>query len=173
MGASDTLVRDGQVVDSSRRVPFATIDFLATGGDGYPFGADSFVVAPIAQHQFLRDYISSGLDSIVDSTRYPLAFSGRVHILPSTPVSATSRLARSARFLATNGRVVGSLVLAEAGEVRMDLLDIQGRTIATTGRRELAAGSHELSLAPSGRGLFLLRLEAPGLRQTRTVQILD
>lgn len=173
MGTSDTLVRDGQVVDSSRRVPFATIDFLATGGDGYPFGADSFVVAPIAQHQFLRDYISSGLDSIVDSTRYPIGFSGRVHILPSTPVSAASRLARSARFHAANGRLTGALVLAEAGSVRMDLLDIQGRTVATTGNREYAAGPHTLSLAPSGRGLFLLRLDAPGLRQTRTVQILD
>jgi len=55
----------------------------------------------------------------------------------------------------------------------MDLLDVQGRTVATTGSRELAAGSHTLSLAPSGRGLFLLRLDAPGLRQTRTIQILD
>lgn len=176
MGASDTLVRNGVVLDSARTVPFATIDFLARGGDGFPLASHRFVVANVPQHQFLRDYIAQGLGGTVDSTRYPLAFSGRLHIVaPVGPVGATAAPSRSFALRRTPGVLEGRLVLAEPGFVSMDLFDIQGRTLARVGGSVLPAGAHTLVIptGSNGRGVHILRLRAPGLDRVQTVHLGD
>lgn len=174
MGDCDTLVKDGAVVDSSRRIPFATIDFLARGGDGYPLAQDSFIVAPVPQHQFLRDYIALGLDSIVDSTRYPLAFSGRVHLLKGSGTVPVARsLQPSFALRRTGNALVGELVLARDGVASIELLDVNGRRVGFAGGTQLHAGANRISIPTTGigRGVRILRLRAPDLNQVRTVHV--
>lgn len=174
MGASDTLVKDGVVLDSSRKVPFATIDFLARGGDGYPLSKHAFVVAPVPQHQFLRDYIASGLDSTVDSIRYPLAFSGRVHILKGAgPVPVSTPPQPSFRLRRTGSALVGELTLVRDGVASIELLDVNGRSVGFAGGTVLTAGSNRITIPTTGigRGVRILRLRAPDLDQVRTIHV--
>jgi len=57
------LVRDGSIVNADRSFSFATIDFTANGGDGYPFAANrvAFENSPftITYQQALADFIST------------------------------------------------------------------------------------------------------------------
>lgn len=173
-GASDTLVKNGVVVDSSRRIAFATIDFLARGGDGYPLSNDSFLVAPVPQHQFLRDYIAQGLDSTIDSTRYPLAFSGRVHILKGTgPVSVPHAFRPSFALRRSGNALVGELVLAREGMASLELLDVGGRRVGFAGGSVLPAGANRIAIPTTGfgRGVLVMRLRAPDLDQVRTIHV--
>lgn len=176
MGAADTLVKNGIVLDSARTVPFATIDFLARGGDGFPLSSHRFVVSAVPQHQFLRDYIAQGLGGTVDSTRYPLAFSGRLHIVaPSGPVGAAASPTRSFALRRTPGSIEGRLLLTEPGFVSIELFDIQGRVTARVGGTVLPAGAHTLVIPTrsNGRGVHILRLRAPDLDRVQTVNLGD
>ncbi|OYW63768.1 MAG: alkaline phosphatase [Hydrogenophilales bacterium 12-64-13] len=57
------LVEDGNVVAGARSVSFATIDFLANGGDGYPFAENAIVFEnnpfSITYQQALADYLQT------------------------------------------------------------------------------------------------------------------
>lgn len=57
------LVEDGSVRTDARSVSFATIDFLARGGDGYPFAAQGVVFEnnpnSITYQQALADYLTT------------------------------------------------------------------------------------------------------------------
>lgn len=74
------LIEFGRVVNSTIRFSVGTIDFLANGGDGYPFAANGFSFENLAftrnyQEAFV-DYLSfataeGGLDGLVRSSQYP------------------------------------------------------------------------------------------------------
>jgi 5'-nucleotidase len=57
------LVKDGVVVNPTRTFAFATIDFTAAGGDGYPFAANGVVfenaVSTITYQEALANYIKA------------------------------------------------------------------------------------------------------------------
>ena len=64
-----------------------------------------------------------------------------------------------------NPRAVVPFEVPEAGHVRLTLVDIFGREVATLLNRQVAAGSHEAVL-DGGRlasGVYLVRLEAEGV----------
>lgn len=68
--------------------------------------------------------------------------------------------------------------IGAAGPARLELLDVQGRSVATLLRESVAAGQHRLSLErPSGSGAlpsgsYWLRLTASGAAQARRVVLL-
>ncbi len=70
--------QNGQVVQGAPAVTVATIDFLARGGDGYPFGGLPFTSLDVTYQQALRDYIADGLGGHVTATQYPEAGTGRI-----------------------------------------------------------------------------------------------
>ena len=76
------LIDNGEVVDSSTMVNFATIDFLAAGGDGYPFPTEGFTIVGVNYGQALRDYLveEDGLGGSVPEAQYPLGGVGRIEI---------------------------------------------------------------------------------------------
>jgi 5'-nucleotidase len=169
----DTLVKNGVVVDSTRKVPFVTIDFLARGGDGFPLAKDSFIVAPIPQHQVLRNYIQTGLAGTVDSVRYPQGFAGRVIIGTTGPVSVLKRHAVVPSVRLQGGMVVARMELSAAGAVDLELLDLSGRQVGRVSR-QLSAGVQSLSLGVSGhsRGIYLVRVRTSEFSKVLPVQIL-
>lgn len=77
----DTLLVDfGVVVNSAVRFSFATIDFTANGGDGYPFAANGVIFEnspfTITYQAALSEYISTataqgGLGGVIDSIARP------------------------------------------------------------------------------------------------------
>jgi 5'-nucleotidase len=72
------IVRDGRIAVNAPDVTFATIDFLANGGDGYPFVRGTAFVTPVLQSEALRRYLAEDLKGHVDAARYPEGGSGRV-----------------------------------------------------------------------------------------------
>lgn len=72
------LVRNGQVVPGAPAVTIATIDFVARGGDGYPFGDLPFTSLEVTYQQALRDYIADGLGGRVTAAQYPEGGTGRI-----------------------------------------------------------------------------------------------
>lgn len=80
--ADDQLILDyGRVIDSTIRFSMSTIDFLATGGDGYPFVANGFDFdnLPFSRNyqEALVDYVGlpavdGGLEGLVKNSQYPV-----------------------------------------------------------------------------------------------------
>lgn len=73
-----------------------------------------------------------------------------------------------------HGHAVLRFGLARAGQVTLTLHDSQGRLARTLARGEHAAGEHAVTLEAHGLspGVYLARLEAPGVRLTRRVVLL-
>jgi 2',3'-cyclic-nucleotide 2'-phosphodiesterase (5'-nucleotidase family) len=174
LGACDTIVKDGALVDSARRISVATLNFLALGGDAYPFASDSVVHSSVPQHMFLKNFVAQELGGTIDSSRYPLQ-AGRIHFVQGTTVGLATRRSPTLSLHRLPGRLAADLSLVEAGSASMELLDLRGRILSRAAEASLAAGPHRLVLrtASVADGLYILRIQAPGLRQTRSIQLLD
>jgi 2',3'-cyclic-nucleotide 2'-phosphodiesterase (5'-nucleotidase family) len=60
----------------------ATIDFLARGGDQYPYRGASFTTLGITYQQALENYIETTLGGLITEAQYPLGGEGRITRLP-------------------------------------------------------------------------------------------
>jgi 5'-nucleotidase len=56
----------------------ATIDFLARGGDQYPFRGVPFTTLGVTYQQALSDYIVEALDGLITAAQYPFGGEGRI-----------------------------------------------------------------------------------------------
>lgn len=67
----------GGVVQAGAPLTVATIDFLARGGDQYPFGGAAFTTVGVTYQQALRNYIQSVLLGTITVGQYPVGGTGR------------------------------------------------------------------------------------------------
>lgn len=72
------LVTGGAVVSGAPAVDVATIDFLARGGDQYPFRGADFTTVGITYQQALKSYIESTLAGLISAAQYPEGSEGRI-----------------------------------------------------------------------------------------------
>ncbi len=72
------LVLEGDVVADAGPVHVATLDFLARGGDEYPFRDAPFVTLGVTYQQVVANYIVQGLGGVVTAERYPAGGEGRI-----------------------------------------------------------------------------------------------
>jgi 5'-nucleotidase len=75
------IIADGSVVPGPA-LTVATIDFLARGGDQYPFRGAPFTTVGVTYQQALQNYLQSGLGGLVTATQYPDGGAGRITRLP-------------------------------------------------------------------------------------------
>jgi len=75
------IVSGGAVVDGPP-LDIATIDFLARGGDQYPFRGAPFTTLGVTYQQALADYIEFGLSGLIGAADYPWGGEGRIVRLP-------------------------------------------------------------------------------------------
>jgi 2',3'-cyclic-nucleotide 2'-phosphodiesterase (5'-nucleotidase family) len=68
----------GGVVQPGDPLSVATIDFLARGGDQYPFGGLPFTTLGVTYQQTLLDYLEIGLGGVITSVDYPEGGEGRI-----------------------------------------------------------------------------------------------
>jgi 2',3'-cyclic-nucleotide 2'-phosphodiesterase (5'-nucleotidase family) len=73
------IVVDGDVLPGPG-LNVATLDFLAGGGDQYPFGRASFTSLGIPYQQALSNYIEQGLGGVITIAGYPEGGEGRITI---------------------------------------------------------------------------------------------
>ena len=72
------LIQDGEVVPGKPTVDIATIDFLARGGDAYPFRGAPFTTLGVTYQQALENYLRNL--KTVTATDYPEGGEGRIGI---------------------------------------------------------------------------------------------
>ncbi len=73
------IVRDGQIVAGAGPVNIATLNFLANGGDQYPFRGAPYTNIPGVSYQgSLRNYIVQQLTGLIEAADYPVGGEGRI-----------------------------------------------------------------------------------------------
>ena len=79
----EVIVGGGRLV-SGPDLAVATVDFLARGGDEYPYRGAPFTALWVSYQQALTNYIKfpSGLDGSVTAADYPMGGEGRIKRLP-------------------------------------------------------------------------------------------
>jgi 5'-nucleotidase/UDP-sugar diphosphatase len=77
-----TIIVAGGVVQAGDPVTIATIDFLARGGDQYPFRGAPFTVLGVTYQQALQNYLMDGLSGVIAAVDYPEGGEGRITNLP-------------------------------------------------------------------------------------------
>ncbi len=73
-----TVIVTGGVVQGGPGINIATIDFLARGGDEYPFGGAPFTTLGVTYQQALFTYIVDGLGGLISAAQYPFGGEGRI-----------------------------------------------------------------------------------------------
>jgi 5'-nucleotidase len=86
------IVQNGAVVPNAPAVNIASIDFLARGGDQYPFRGAPFIRLGATYEQALRNYIVTGLGGVIRAADYPEGGEGRI----TTGTASTTLAAPSA-----------------------------------------------------------------------------
>lgn len=71
------IVENGAVVPGDD-VPVVTVNFLADGGDEYPFAGLSYEILGVTYQQALQNYIVSGLGGLITAAEYPVGGEGRI-----------------------------------------------------------------------------------------------
>ncbi len=72
------LVREGSIVDGAGPVHVATLDFLARGGDEYPFRRAAFVSLGVTYQQAISNYVDQALGGVISVEQYPEGGEGRI-----------------------------------------------------------------------------------------------
>ena len=78
------IVQGGAVVLGAPDVTIATIDFLAKGGDQYPYRGAPFTTLGATYQQALANYIRdpAGLNGTISAADYPFGGEGRITEVP-------------------------------------------------------------------------------------------
>jgi 5'-nucleotidase len=71
------IVNSGSVVPGPD-LTVATIDFLARGGDQYPFRGEPFTVLGVSRQQALSNYLQNALGGVITAANYPEGGEGRI-----------------------------------------------------------------------------------------------
>jgi 5'-nucleotidase len=82
-----TVIVTGGLVQAGDPIDIAITDFLARGGDQYPFRGASFSVVGVSYQQALSNYIQAltgdgGLGGLITSADYPSGGEGRITAIP-------------------------------------------------------------------------------------------
>ena len=73
-----TVIVSAGVVVPGEPLSIATIDFLARGGDQYPYRGAPFMTLGVTYQQALRHYIEMGLSGLIEASEYPFGGEGRI-----------------------------------------------------------------------------------------------
>jgi 5'-nucleotidase len=73
-----TVIISGGVVQPGPDLTIATIDFLARGGDQYPYRGADFTQIGVTYQQALVTYIMDGLGGVITGADYPFGGEGRI-----------------------------------------------------------------------------------------------
>jgi 5'-nucleotidase len=82
-----TIIVSAGAVVPGPSIDLAIVDFLARGGDQYPFRGASFTALGVSYQQALSNYIQAstgdgGLGGLISGAQYPLGGEGRITSLP-------------------------------------------------------------------------------------------
>ncbi len=167
---------EGGVVVPGPALTVATIDFLARGGDQYPFRNLPFTTLGLTYQQTLQTYLLEGLQGQITAGMYPEGGEGR--IVTEGSVGNENDWQESGQAPAAilalapnypnpfNPQTTIAFSLPQAGHARLSIYDVTGRLVRTLLDGALAAGPQTAvwdGTDAAGRGAasgtYLYRLE--------------
>lgn len=163
------MVENGQIVPGARSVNVVTVDFLARGGDEYPFGDSDFQVLGVSYQQALENYITDALGGVISATDYPEGGEGRTATLAESvatdsPKDVPTAFTHRGSYPNPTSNAANVLFdLPEAASVSVRVFDMLGREVMHLPATDLSPGSgHTIRVDGSAltAGVYFYRLTA-------------
>ncbi len=165
---STMIVEEGTVVDGAPSVYVVTNSFTAAGGDDFDefSEAGSSFLAPSYQRA-LFDYLiaEDGVNGVITEEQYPAGGEGRITTM-DIPTSRQDQLNLHAYNFKVypnpfSEKLAISYELVHNQKVRIQLLDMMGRTVSTLVNDVQSSGSKHLEIRQSelAAGVYLLQIQ--------------
>lgn len=187
MDEPQTVICEGGMVVPGEGVTLAIVDFLARGGDQYPFRGAPFVIMGVSYQQCLANYIIDGLGGVITAAMYPEGGEGRIVTEGTvaienpgqddqTPVRAIALGQNFPNPFNPSTSIAFSLDRHE--RVTLKVFNLQGKLVRTLVSEALAAGEHSViwdgrtdggSMAASGTYMYSLQTSERVLNRTMTL----
>lgn len=180
------LVAGGEVMPGAP-LTVATIDFLANGGDQYPFRGAPFTRLGLTYQQSLSLYLTDGLGGTVTSADYPEGGEGRIVTGGTVSIEAPAEPAgptlppRAIQLEQNypnpfNPSTTIAFELPRTEPVRLAIFDLRGRMVRVlldevrnSGRHEVAWDGTDTTGKRVASGNYLYRLQTSGSVMHRTM----
>lgn len=172
------IVANGELVASAPDITIATTDFLARGGDQYPYRGASFSVLGVSYQQALQNYIEDALAGEINIGNYPEGGEGRITTigsglqgLPQTTLGNTElAFELTAAPNPTTEELVVNYQVENAGQVQLYLSNTLGQRLATYVNATQDAGAQQQTIqldVPAGT--YFLTVNVNGKMSTLAV----
>ncbi len=180
------IVENGLVVNGAPSVNISTVDFLARGGDQYPFRDAPFTILGVSYQQALFNYLINGIDNrTVTSGDYPVGGEARITI--DSVVTAIEDFIENAVELdfqafpvPANEQLTLSFELPDRAEVTLSVYNMLGAEVATIIKDPMPAGKHSIQWNLKGAkgkefatGTYILRLQADQFVSAKRISIVN
>lgn len=76
------IVQNGAVVAGAPSINIATLNFMAAGGDQFPYRGAPYTALGVTDQQAARNYIMTGLGGLISAADYPEGGEGRITQVP-------------------------------------------------------------------------------------------
>ncbi len=181
------LVENGVVNNAAPDINVAIVDFLARGGDQYPFRGMPFTALGVSYQQALENYLVDALGGVVTAADYPEGGEGRITevtpppVQPENPVHSAGALTIDAaqfEVLSTGAVARFAIEVPQTAAVRLTLHDLNGRRVATVIDEMRSQGRHEITWNGENdrgqklpTGVYFGRFEAGNTVETQRVVV--
>jgi hypothetical protein len=173
------IIEGGNVVAGAPDISISTINFLATGGDQYPFRGADFTVVGVTYQQALANYIVQVLNGTITAEDYPEGGEGRINEvmnfiggnLPQGLSVTNDAMGLNYFPNPVSNQVTIRFDMEAEGQAQLQLFDLNGQQIATVFNGTLGAGRQELQaeMAELPKGSYILLLRANGQQTAASV----
>ena len=157
------IVENGMLVPGAPSIRIATVDFLARGGDQYPYGNTPFTILGSTYQQALADFIVDELGGIVSMADYPAGGEGRITEMPLLQIGTGNNGGNEAAFSGIANTYVYpnpfsnffsvDYVLETAQDVTITVQSVEGKQIATLFEGVQEEGAQEFFFSSSDYNL--------------------
>lgn len=172
------VVENGRVAAGAPDITVVTVDFLARGGDQYPYRGAPFTIMGTSYQRALANYVREGLGGRITAADYPEGGEGRIAESMATVILYDEATGLPSGYQMEqnypnpfNPSTTIRYALPQAGRVRLDVFGANGQRVASLAEGARAAGVHEVAFdaARLGSGVYFYRLSAGDFALTRAM----
>ncbi|MHC1737133.1 MAG: 5'-nucleotidase C-terminal domain-containing protein [Ignavibacteriaceae bacterium] len=163
------IMQNGVVNSSAPPVSIAIINFLAKGGDQYPFRGAPFTTLGVTDQQSLAKYIQEGLSGLITGAMYPFGGEGRIIADPTANYQDENSAINDFNLLQNfpnpfNSSTLIKWTISERSHVSLTIYDILGNKINCLINEIKDQGSYSVIFNTAGlsSGVYFYKLKAGG-----------
>ncbi len=173
------IIENGAPVNNAPTVNIAIVDFLARGGDQYPFRGAEFASVGVSYQQALANYIVDGLSGTVAAADYPEGGEGRITTGVVTDVNDANELPNVYALEQNypnpfNPSTTIQFSLPEVNFVNVKVYNVLGEVVTDLISEELPAGYHQIKFDASylSSGIYFYQIQAGNFNQVKKMMLI-